>query len=355
MKKIISVFLALVLAVSLFCVTANATTVNAVNKKGKLSLGQSETFTVSLPVKANVTVKLVGLDENYEGTYGDYLLSVTDSNNETVYSVSDYTGYNDKVYNILLESGDYNVSIQENSGSTYYAKLDYVIKINWKAAETVKSTSLKLNKSSLTMKVGATYQLKSTLTPTYSTQTVTYKSSNSKIASVNSKGKVTAKAMGKATVTAKSGELSKKCTVMVNSKVLEYWTGKKVSLNKYVKNISGYKKAKWSSSKSKVVSVSKSGTVNIKKHGKAKITCKIKGKKYTFTVYGYSKKKLKSRAKELLKNGLKRPSSLEIHSVEFSKNFSVIFDYSAMNSFGGYNRSYFYAYYNYGKLYYLFV
>lgn len=53
------------------------------------------------------------------------------------------------------------------------------------------------------------------LTPVTSTEKVTYKSSNSKIAAVNAKGQVTAKKKGTAVITVKSGKKTVKCKVTV--------------------------------------------------------------------------------------------------------------------------------------------
>ena len=47
---------------------------------------------------------------------------------------------------------------------------------------------------------------------------VTYKSSNTKVATVSSKGKITAKKAGKATITVKAGNKVKKITVTVKKK-----------------------------------------------------------------------------------------------------------------------------------------
>ncbi|MCR5102571.1 MAG: Ig-like domain-containing protein, partial [Butyrivibrio sp.] len=87
-----------------------------------------------------------------------------------------------------------------------------------KVTKQVKVTSVKLNKSKKTLKVGKTYQLKATVKPKNATvKTVTYKSSNSKVASVDSNGKVTAKKTGTATITVKTkdGKYTAKCKITV--------------------------------------------------------------------------------------------------------------------------------------------
>ena len=58
----------------------------------------------------------------------------------------------------------------------------------------VKTTAVSVNKRNIILaKKGKSFQLKVTLTPVTSQQKVTYKSSNSKVAAVNSKGKIVAK------------------------------------------------------------------------------------------------------------------------------------------------------------------
>ena len=80
----------------------------------------------------------------------------------------------------------------------------------------VKTTSVSVNKRNIILaKKGKSFQLKVTLTPVTSQQKVTYKSSNSKVAAVNSKGKIVAKKKGTATITVKSGNKKIICKVKV--------------------------------------------------------------------------------------------------------------------------------------------
>ena len=78
---------------------------------------------------------------------------------------------------------------------------------------------LKLSKSEKTMKKGSTYQLEAIIKPTDLYTDIVFKSSNSKVASVNEEGKITAKAPGKAKikVIVKDGNTKKKavCKVVV--------------------------------------------------------------------------------------------------------------------------------------------
>ena len=80
----------------------------------------------------------------------------------------------------------------------------------------VKTTAVSVNKRNIILaQKGKSFQLKVTLTPVTSQQKVTYKSSNSKVAAVNSKGKIVAKKKGIATITVKSGNKRITCKVKV--------------------------------------------------------------------------------------------------------------------------------------------
>ena len=75
-----------------------------------------------------------------------------------------------------------------------------------------------LSAKSKTIKKGKSFTLKATVLPTNANmKAVTFTSTNKKVATVNSKGKVTAKKVGKATiiVTTKDGKKRAKCTLKV--------------------------------------------------------------------------------------------------------------------------------------------
>ena len=80
----------------------------------------------------------------------------------------------------------------------------------------VKTTAVSVNKRNIILaRKGKSFQLKVTRTPVTSQQKVTYKSSNSKVAAVNLKGKIVAKKKGTATITVKSGNKKITCKVKV--------------------------------------------------------------------------------------------------------------------------------------------
>jgi len=77
--------------------------------------------------------------------------------------------------------------------------------------------SIKLNKKSLTLKNGTSEALKAIVTTSSTDKKVTWKSSNSAVVSVDSRGKVTAKGIGTAKITATSSS-GKKATCIVTVK-----------------------------------------------------------------------------------------------------------------------------------------
>ena len=79
----------------------------------------------------------------------------------------------------------------------------------------VKTTVLKISNTRLMLKKGRSYTLRTTVAPVTSQEKVTFKSSNSKIVSVNAKGKIYAKKKGKARITVRSGKKSRVCVVTV--------------------------------------------------------------------------------------------------------------------------------------------
>ena len=162
---------------------------------------------------------------------------------------------------------------------------------------TIDVTSVTLNKSSLTLYVGDTYQLTATVSPSNATnQTVTWSSSNGSIASV-SNGLITARSAGTVTITAKAG--GKRDTVRVT--VLEDEVAvTKVSINRSSLTLdvgdtyqlratvspsnATNQTVTWSSSNRNIASVSTSGKVTAKGAGTVTITAKAGGKSDTIRV-----------------------------------------------------------------------
>lgn len=147
--------------------------------------------------------------------------------------------------------------------------------------------SLKLNKTSVAIVRGKTYTLVPTISPSNATEKgVTYTSSDEKVATVSSKGVITAIKGGTATITVKSKENNKTatCKVTVREPVTGVTLSKteatlfvssKLTLKATVAPSDAYnKKLTWSSSDKAVATVDSSGVVIATGPGKATITVK---------------------------------------------------------------------------------
>jgi putative aldouronate transport system substrate-binding protein len=90
------------------------------------------------------------------------------------------------------------------------------------ALKSIAVKSIKLDRSNITLNVGATYMLKVTLTPTNTTQkTLSFVTNNKNIATVDKNGKITAVAGGQTLITVVNSANKKimaKCTVTVSKK-----------------------------------------------------------------------------------------------------------------------------------------
>ena len=125
-----------------------------------------------------------------------------------------------------------------------FVSIIFCLLINFSMFINAEAASVKLNKTSITVQVGKTYNLKVKGTKSK----VKWKTANKKVATVNSKGKVTGKKAGKTTITATVGKKKLKCKVTVKAK--------------------------------KILSVNKT-SIQIKNKGSVKVTFKGKGSVYS--------------------------------------------------------------------------
>lgn len=138
---------------------------------------------------------------------GDTLKSVQ-SSKTSVLKVTGFTGDGTIKLKAGSKTGTAKLTVKTAAG----AKKTITVKVQ---SSTVKTTKIKNVSSKLTLKKGAVKTLKPVLQPLYSTQKLTYKSSNKKVVTVSSSGKLVAKKKGTATITVKSGSVSVKCKVTV--------------------------------------------------------------------------------------------------------------------------------------------
>ena len=117
---------------------------------------------------------------------------------------------------------------------------------------------------------------------------VKWKSLNTKIATVNTKGVITAKKTGKVTITATANGITKKCRVTVAKPSVTLWNsevavfeGSTVSLNADARPAGA---VRWKTSNKKTATVDKNGVITGRRAGKVKITAYVGGASATATV-----------------------------------------------------------------------
>ncbi len=87
--------------------------------------------------------------------------------------------------------------------------------------KTVSVLGVTLDKTSVSLEVGATLTLTATVSPDNAdNKTVTWSSSDEAVATVDENGKVTAVAVGNVTITAKAGDKTAECKVTISAKII---------------------------------------------------------------------------------------------------------------------------------------
>ena len=184
------------------------------------------------------------------------------------------------------KTGTAKITVTTKSGATATC----TVKVQ-KSKVTTKSLSISKKKLTLQTKKSTTLTLERN--PISATEKITWTSSNTKVATVNSKGKVTAKKAGTTTITARTSN-GKKVTCKVTVKAPKV-TLRRTSASIKVGNTAAIQikstyPAKdevksYKSSNTKVATVNKNGKVTGVKKGKATITVTMKsGAKATFKV-----------------------------------------------------------------------
>ena len=156
--------------------------------------------------------------------------------------------------------------------------------------KTIEVSSITLNKTTLSLDMSGTKTatLIETIEPNNATnKSITYSTSNEKIATVDKNGKITAKGNGTATITAKTSNgktATSKVTVTTSptriklnntSITKDIVNSKNIALKATVEpNTASNKKVTWSSSNTKVATVDNNGNVTAKISGTATITAK---------------------------------------------------------------------------------
>lgn len=151
-------------------------------------------------------------------------------------------------------------------------------------------TMITLNKSSYTLGIGKTIQLKATVKSTYSSnQTLKWTSSNVKVATVSKRGVVTGKKLGTVTIkcsaTDGSGEYAtckirvvrQATKIVLNKTTMKMLVGETTRIRaKVVPSNATYKTVKWSSSDEKVAAIDSNGNITALGVGSCKIIASAK-------------------------------------------------------------------------------
>ncbi len=223
-------------------------------------------------------------------------LELTSLPNKTIYSQGDTLDLSGAAITITYEDGvvtsttvDSNMvsGIDMNSAGTQTAIVTYMnatctfdITVN-----TVEASGITLSREECTLNRNSQLQLNATVTPSNAVdKSITWESDNEAVATVTKNGAVHGLNAGEATITATtSNGLTASCIVTVkvpatsiklNSTKFTLKKGKKKTLKATVKPLETTDTVKWTSSNSKVASVTQNGVVKAKKKGYATIMVK---------------------------------------------------------------------------------
>ena len=247
-------------------------------------------------VKASCVVRVIKATEDIElsASYvslvqgGKKKIKVTTTPAKTTYSPV-WTTDNDKVAIVskkgtitALKAGDCIVKCTAGDNSEVYA----VVYVHVTAPVSI--SSINLSEDTLVMLTGETTDVQYSVSPANYTENFSWASDNPSVASVNSKGKVTAKSVGTAKITALSAS-GKKSTATV------YVVGlskTKLTLHQYESTLinlqldgveSGKVKVSWDTANQSIAEV-KNGKVTGKACGKTVVYAKVNGRSLACTV-----------------------------------------------------------------------
>lgn len=224
---------------------------------------------LALKTKQSVTVRATGLAK------GDYVKSWT-SSKKSVATV-------DKNGKITATSKEGTAVITVTLASGKTAKVTVTVKM-------IRTTKLTKVPKTLSLTTGKKYTLKPVVTPSNSQEKVTYKSSNTKIATVSSTGVITAKKVGKVTITVQSGKQKATVTLTVKKapalKAIKnvptkktITKGKTYTLKPQLYPSGAIAKITYTTSNKSIATVDFKGKITAKKKGTAVIT--VKAGKFT--------------------------------------------------------------------------
>lgn len=319
--RIITIVLVFVIFISRFVMSANAAT--SVNYSISSANGiKGDTVTVTVKVSSSIGLTAGVININYDNSRLQYVSGTEGSafeicdvriNGNSSIQCTGMTTKDNKAqksgtfatlkFKILASSGTASLTIAPSSDAgdhcgvgTPPVTLSPLVS-NGKVTITVPVTSVKLDKSSVTLKKGETSQLTATVSPADATnKTVTYSSSNTKVAKVSSSGKITAVGGGTATITAKAGGKTATCKVTVNvaqtgitasgntSKTVEMGGTLNLKVSKVPADATDNHSVTWSVADTNIATVSSNGTVKGVALGTTTVTAKSNGWTVTYKI-----------------------------------------------------------------------
>lgn len=318
-SQILAIFIAVVLLLSTFCIlpasAASSVTYTASSVSGK----KGDTVTVNVSVSGGSKLwgcklslfydssklqyvshskgalysagSITHLSGNSEISFAGQVDTSKVANGGVIYSVK---------FKILASSGSSTVTMKAygsgNNIDSNGQELPFSTK-NGTVSVVVPVTSVTLNKTSATLKKGEKLTLTSTVSPSNATnKKVTYTTSNSKVATVNSNGVVTAVGGGTATITAKADGKTATCKVSVNvtqtgiaasggaTKTVSEGSTIKLTVAKVPADATDNYTTVWTSSEPNIATVSSNGTVKGVSTGTVDITAKTNGWTVTYKI-----------------------------------------------------------------------
>lgn len=307
-SKISAILIAFIILISTCVLPVNAASVNY--SASSVSGAKGDTVTVSVKISSSVEIWGANVMLGYNSSELQYVSSSkggavsSGSLNNTgssvnfsgMFSAKSGTVFTVK-FKILKSSGSSILTLTSTENIDSDAKTYECATTNGKVTVTVPVTSIKLDKSSVTLKKGETSQLTATVSPANATnKTVTYSSSNTKVVKVSSSGKITAVGGGTATITAKAGGKTATCKVTVNvtqtgiavsgnsSKTVEMGGTLNLKVSKVPADATDNHSVTWSVADTNIATVSSNGTVKGVALGTTTVTAKSNGWTVTYKI-----------------------------------------------------------------------
>lgn len=285
-------------------------TIATVDNKGKVLALKAGTTTITatsvdekVSASCNLTVKktiipVTGISLNKselnleEGKEETLIVNITPENatDKNVTWISDNKSIatvNSEGKVTAIKSGTTNIVVKSIDGKhSTKCKIKVI-------AKTIAIKEISLNKNTLSLVTGSSESLIVSFIPNNATnKQVQWSSSNTKVVTVDQKGKVTAISQGEATVTVSTldGDIQNSCKVNVSNKIIPV-TGLELNfreLSMYVNNtetlfVTVYpsnateQSVIWTSDNTDIVSIDENGNIKALKEGSATITAMIKG------------------------------------------------------------------------------